>query len=129
MKNTALSSLDLVEQQFNEVSVLLASGDAVALEQASASLQALAVELMQALKASQRKELRAPEVVARIRTLSAGVGTLRDNLARRSALVHQALRIVVPQEAKSTYSAGGQGFGQIYGQPVQQSGAFKVLAA
>lgn len=125
MKNAVLQQLDLVEQKFNEVSALLAAGDSVQLEAASAALQAMAVEMLQALNGNGRKNLRTPEVVQRIREVSTGLGLLRDNLARRSALVHQALSIVVPTHANSTYAPPSN----IYGQPVKQSGAFKYLAA
>ena len=125
MKNAVLQQLDLVEQKFNEVSALLASGDSEQLEVASAVLQAMAVEMMQAMSSHGRKPLRSPEVVRRIREVSIGIGLLRDNLARRSALVNQALSIVVPTHAKSTYAPASS----LYGQPVQQSGAFKYLAA
>jgi len=126
MKNAVLQQLDLVEQKFNEVSALLSAGDTTRMEAGSAALQALAVELMQALTTPKgRQHLRTPEVVARIREVSAGIGLLRDNLARRSALVQQALSIVVPVEGKSTYAAPAS----LYGQPVQQSGIVKYLAA
>lgn len=125
MKNAVLQQLDLVEQQFNEVSALLAAGNADQLEAASAALQALAVEMLQAMGGNARKHLRTPEVVQRIREVSAGIGLLRDNLGRRSALVNQALAIVIPVEAGSTYTPGAG----VYGKPAPQSGAFKYLAA
>ena len=125
MKHPLENHLDLVEQKFNEVAVVLASGDAQALAQASAALQALAVEMAELLTPLPRLRAAPTSQLLRIRALSDGMGVLRDNLARRAAYVNQALKVVVPTPVKSTYGNSTSPFGGV----VQQSGQFKVLAA
>lgn len=125
MSKTLESQLDLVEQQFNEVSALLASGDAVDLERASAGLQALSVELIQSLGGSGRVPTVSRALAQRLRNLGQGMASLRVNLARRQAQVQQAMRILVPAAAPTTY---GHAAGP-YGQAMQNSGAFTVLKA
>jgi hypothetical protein len=125
MKHSLENHLDLVEQKFNEVAVVLASGDAQGLAQASAALQALAVEMAELLTPLPRLRAAPAAQLLRIRALSDGMVVLRDNLARRAAYVNQALKVVVPTPAKSTYGHSSSPFGGV----VQQSGQFKVLAA
>lgn len=117
--------LDLVERQFNEVAAFLASGDAAGLESASAALQALSIDLIGMVNRMGRQTSSSPEVVARLRSISEGMVNLRDNMARRSALVSQALSVVVPTAPKPTYSPVSGPFGSA----MLHSGAFKVLAA
>lgn len=125
MTQTLQSHLDLVEQQFNEVASILASDDVSHMAQASAALQALAVELVQLIGPAERLRTAPATDIERIKALSTGMSLLRDNLSRRAAYVNQALKIVVPTPAKSTYSNAGSPFGGV----IQQSGQFKVLAA
>ena len=125
MKQSLQNHIDLVEQKFNEVSVVLASGDAQGLAQASAALQVLAVQMAELLTPLPRLRAAPPAQLLRIRALSDGMVVLRDNLARQAAYVNQALKVVVPTPAKSTYGHTSSPFGGV----VQQSGQFKVLAA
>ena len=127
MQNS-LNTLDLVERQFNEVALLLASGDAVGLAQSSLALKELMLELAQlaplangASSATGAKKA----IRLRLKNLGAGVQVLRENLSRRAAFVDHAVRVLVPTPAPSTYSVGST----VYGTAMQQSGAFKVLAA
>ncbi len=87
MSKTLETQLDLVEQQFNEVSALLASGNAVDLEQASAGLQALSVDLIQSLGGAGRVPTVNRALAQRLRNLGEGMSSLRVNLARRQAQV------------------------------------------
>jgi hypothetical protein len=125
MKQSLQNHLDLVEQKFNEVSVVLANGDADGLAQASAALQTLAVEMAELLTPLPRLRAAPAAQLLRIRALSDGMVVLRENLARRAAYVTQALQVVVPTPVKSTYGNSSSQFGGV----VQQSGQFKVLAA
>lgn len=126
MSNDAIrEQLDLVEQQFNGVAAFLASGDAAGLESASAALQALAIDLIGMVNRMGRQASSSPEVVARLRSVSEGMALLRDQMARRSALVQQALAVVVPTAPKPTYSPVSGPFGSA----MLHSGAFRVLAA
>ena len=125
MKKSLANQLDLVEQTFNEVAVVLASGDAEALAQASEALHALAVEMAQILTPVQLMRAADPAQLLRVRALADGMVVLRDNIGRRAAYVNQALGIVVPTAPKSTYSSARSQFGTV----IQQTGQFKVLAA
>jgi hypothetical protein len=66
-----------------------------------------------------------PELRRRVAAMAKGLQMLRDNLSRQAAVNLQALKVVVPTAAKSTYSGGTS----VYGAVARQSGAFNVLAA
>ena len=121
---TFLNHLDLVEQQFNEVSAVLAEVDPTQLVVASAALQRLASELVDLLRTAHGDEAMRLTVVQRLKALSQGTTLLRSQLHRQAALVEQALKVVMPGGPVSTYADGGP-----YGSAMRQSGAFKVLAA
>jgi hypothetical protein len=121
---TFLDHLDLVEQQFNEASVVLAEVNPGQLAVASAALQRLASDLVELLRTAQGDEAMRLAVVRRLKALSQGTMLLRSQLHRQAALVEQALKVVMPSGPVSTYSEGGP-----YGSAMRQSGAFKVLAA
>ena len=125
MTQSLRSHRDLVERQFNEVAAILASDHTESMASASTALQALAVELVQLIGPVERLRSAPAVEVERIRALSSGLSLLRDNLSRRTAYVNQALQIVVPTAAKSTYSGANSPFSAV----IQQSGQFKVLAA
>jgi hypothetical protein len=116
--------LTRIEQQFNEISAILLDGNPHALESASSEFQQLSVVLIQMLNRIDRNTLKQAAITQRLKHLTEGVSVLRANLLRRSALVDQALKIVVPVDASSTYSEGGP-----YGAVARQTGAFKYLAA
>lgn len=117
--------LDLVEQNFNEVSVALIHGDPDVVQAASAQLQQLAVDLVQLLDQIGRHQISPAPIALRIKAITEGLPVLRENLLRRSAYVDRALQLVVPATQNSTYATGSGP----YGSGVRQSGAFKVLAA
>jgi hypothetical protein len=125
MKNM-IKQLDLVEQQFNQVAALLASGDAPTLETASNALQTLSLDLVRLLQVpanaspASKKALR-----QRVVALAGGLQMLRDNLSRQAAYNQQALHVVVPTPAKSTYGGGGS----VYGSVARQVGVHRYLAA
>ncbi len=123
-QNSFLTHLDLVEQQFNEVSVVLAEVNPIQLEMASTAMQRLASDLVELLRTAQGDEAMRLTVVQRLQALSQGTTLLRSQLHRQAALVEQALKVVMPGGPVSTYADGGP-----YGSAVRQSGAFKVLAA
>ena len=119
-----LNQLDLVEQQFNEVSVVLVDGDPDKLEAATAVLQRLSADLAQLHRSTGACVAPGAAVALRLKALSDGMALLRSQLLRRAAYVEQALQIVVPTGPSSTYAGGSP-----YGAALRQSGAFKVLAA
>ena len=129
MSNSLESRLDLVEQQFNEVASLVASGEPSSLQEASAGLQAVSVELIQSLSRPGRPAAVSRATAVRLKQLGEGLGLLRQNLARRQAQVNQALGILVPTAAPSTYAQTRGAAASPYGQAVRNSGAFSVLKA
>ena len=117
--------LDHLEERLAALASTLIDGNPDALQSASASLQLLAVELVQMLNADGRGQLGVSGRSRRVRALSAGLGTVRENLFRQSAYVDRALELIVPAtNQKSTYSGIST-----YGGPARQSGAFTVLSA
>jgi hypothetical protein len=123
---TALDAqLDLLESEFKALSACLLHGQPEALLAASASLQRLTVELAKLAAGQGQMRLKSSPQLPRIKALAAGIAHVRESLLRQMAYVGRALEIVVPATRdKSTYAGSG-----VYGQPVQQSGAFSVLSA
>lgn len=118
--------LDLLEGQLRELSASLVDGNAQSLQEASMRLQPMAVELVRVADAVGRQALGQQGRLVRLRRLSAGLGMVRDNMARQAAYVDHALALVVPgAQQNSTYAGSSRG----YGSPVRQSGAFSVLSA
>jgi hypothetical protein len=118
--------LDLLEQQFNEVSSALIDGDPVLVESSSAALQQLAVDFLQIADELGRGSLAPAHLALRVKTLAVGLPTLHANLLRRSFYVDRALQLVVPATQAPTYSAAST---NPYGNGVRQSGQFKVMSA
>nr|WP_315491202.1 hypothetical protein [uncultured Rhodoferax sp.] len=117
--------LDLLESEFKALSACLIDSRLDALLAAGATLQRLSVELAEMAKGAGQMRLKSSPQLLRIKALAAGIANVRENLLRQLAFVGRALEIVVPATRdKSTYAGGG-----VYGQPVQQSGAFSVLSA
>jgi hypothetical protein len=119
--------IDLVERQFNEVSLALADGSPLATEAASERLQKIAVELVQRLDAAgPLGRSAAPRALQlRVKALAEGMGALRMALRRRSALVERSLQVVVPTVGISTYG-GDSGR---YTVAPRQTGTVRGLAA
>jgi hypothetical protein len=126
MSHTSIDfQLDLLEERFNTLAASLIDGRAEALQTASASLQTLAVELVQMLSAGNISQLGRSACSHRIRSLSVGLAVVRENLLRQSAYVDRALDLLVPAtQQKATYAGS-----RTYGGSIRQSGAFTVLAA
>lgn len=120
---TLSQALDLVEQQFSEVSVVLAQGEPEALPLATSKLQQLTVQLLHLVEESRAVD-RSPTLLQRLKILFESMSVLRTALMRRAAMVEQSLKIVVPVAPDATYAEGGA-----YGSVPRGSGAFKVLAA
>jgi hypothetical protein len=126
MNNAMIKQLDLVEQQFNQVAAFLASGQAPQLETASQALQALTMELARLLPATVAASPASQKALRqRVVALASGLQMLRDNLSRQAAYNQQALQVVVPTPAKSTYGGGSS----VYGTVARQGGVQKYLAA
>ena len=126
MNIAMIKQLDLVEQQFNQVAAFLASGQAPQLETASQALQALTTELARLLPVTATASPASQKALhQRVRALASGLQMLRDNLSRQAAFNQQALQVVVPTPAKSTYGGGTS----VYGTVARQGGVHKYLAA
>jgi len=125
MSNISLDAqLDLIEQQFNEVSTALQDGNAQAVQSAAARLQQLAVDFTLIVEKMGRGRWATPQRALRIKGLAHTLPALRENLLRRSAYVDRALEMIIPATKKTTYAGGSA-----YGDAMRQSGAFKFLSA
>ena len=120
-----VSALDRVEQRFNAVAAMLAAGDTDHVVQASAALQSVIVELAGLAAPGQGLPLKSKADIDRMKALARGISLLRQNVLRRAAHVDQALAIVVPTSAASTYAGGGNPFSTM----ARQTGQFRVVAA
>lgn len=119
------SQIDLLEAQFRDVSAALMDGGPVAIQSASATLQRLAVELVQMADEVGRDQRKSPGYLRRISALASGMVVLRESLVRQSAYIERALEVLVPAtRQKSTYAGSG-----LYGSPIRQSGEFTAFAA
>jgi hypothetical protein len=118
------TQLDLVEQQIGELSAVLLRGDPHQVHAASATLQRVAVDLLQISEDVRLSSLREGARMQRIHTLANALQPLREGLLRQSAFVERALEIVMPAAQQATYASGTR-----YGGAVRQSGAFRVLSA
>jgi CHASE3 domain sensor protein len=125
MHNPMVNQLDLVEQQFNQVAAFLASGDALSLQTASAALQTLSQELARLLQTSKANPASQKALRQRVQAIAAGLQMLRDNLSRQASYNQQALQVVVPTPAKSTYGGGSS----VYGSVARQVSVHRYLAA
>ena len=124
MQNVSMGSqLNLVEEQLNEAMRCLNDGDGQALVEASASLQATAMVLMQ-LMHTHRRTNSAQQFGVQIGQLAKRLITLRENLVRRSAYVDRALKVVLPTTDVSTYQSRGP-----YGSGLRSSGNMNVFSA
>lgn len=118
------SQIDLLEERFKLLAATVVDGSPDVLQSVSSNLQLLAVELKQMVDAGGRDQLGVLDRASRVRSLVAGLSTVRESLLRQSAYVDRALELIVPgMQKKSTYSGSNA-----YGAPVRQSGAFTVLA-
>jgi hypothetical protein len=125
MSSPAITQLDLVERQFNQVATFLAAGDAPHLQAAASMLQVLSVELAALLTAKGQSPLAHKALRHRVQSMAKGLQMLRDNLSRQASVNQQALGVVMPAPAKATYSGGSSVFGSV----AQQAGVHRYLAA
>ncbi len=116
--------LDLVEQQFNEVSAFVAECNSAQIAVASAALQRLLIDFVQLRETLGPQVKVPPGVVARLKALAEGTRVLRTQMHRQAAMVEQSLKVIMPSGPEATYTGGSP-----YGSAMRQSGAFKVLAA
>jgi hypothetical protein len=116
--------IDLLEGRFNLLAASVVDGSPDVLQSVSAKLQLLTVELMQMLEADGRDQLGVSDRASRVRSLAAGLSTVREGLLRQSAYVDRALETIVPGMQKNSTYPGSNA----YGAPVRQSGAFAFLA-
>jgi hypothetical protein len=126
MSNTTLDTqLDFLEERLNLLAATAIDGSPDVLQTVSGSIRLLAVELKQMLEADGWNPMGVSGRASRVRSLAAGLATVREGLLRQSAYVDRALELIVPaMQQKSTYPGS-----TAYGAPVRQSGAFAVLSA
>jgi hypothetical protein len=125
MQTPTFKQLDLVEQKFHQVAAFLASGDALQLQAASGALHTLSVELAGLLQTAPEQAKAKAILRQRVSALAQKMLMLRDNLSRREAFNQQALQVVLPTAAKSTYSGGSS----VYGSVARQARVHKYVAA
>jgi len=118
-------ALDRVEQSLAAVAAILAAGDTDHVVQASAALQSVIVELAGLVAPGRGAPLKSKADIDRLKALARGMSLLRQTVLRRAAYVNQALAIVVPTSAASTYAGGGNPFSTM----ARQTGQFRVVAA
>jgi hypothetical protein len=120
-----------VEQQFQQVSIALATADVTSLVEHSAGLQQLSVELVNYLDSGASAGVLVSDVRERILGLSSRMPALREVLHRRNAHVELALQTLVPTAPlATTYAAEGTKAGTtVYGTIPRKSGTFQVTAA
>jgi hypothetical protein len=117
------SQIDLLEERFKILASTVVDGSPDVLQSVSSNLQLLVVELKQMLDAGGRDLLGVSDRASRVRSLAAGLSTVREGLLRQAAYVDRALELIVPaMQKKSTYPGSNA-----YGAPVRQSGAFAFL--
>ena len=127
-------SLDLywerVESQFQRASVALADGNSQALSEHSASLQQLAVDLLDYLNRGGAVAPVTPALRQRMVQLATLMPALRDALYRRTAYADLALQTLVPAAPEATYGGDRARPGAaVYGTIPRQSGSLRTVAA
>lgn len=105
MSNPPITGFDALEQQFGAVALALRNGDSAQLEALSSQLQQMTLDFARAVQEAPPQRDMSTTQLRRIRALGQGFQVLRDSLARRQALVDQALRVVVPAVQTATYGA------------------------
>jgi hypothetical protein len=116
--------IDVLEERFDLLAAAVVDGSPEVLQSVSADFQLLTVELLQMLNAGGRDQMGISDSASRVRSLAAGLSTVREGLLRQAAYVDRALELIVPgMQKKATYP----GSNNAYGAPALQSGAFAVL--
>lgn len=105
MSDNTSTGFEALEQQFGAVSSALRDGDSTQLEVLSGQLQQMTVDFARAIQDAPPQNAMSATQLRRIRALGQGFQVLRESLARRQALVDQALRVVVPAVQTATYGA------------------------
>ncbi|OYU43191.1 MAG: hypothetical protein CFE44_19755 [Burkholderiales bacterium PBB4] len=124
MQNVSIETqLDIVETKLNDAMSCLTEGDAQALMDASASLQATAMTLVQ-LMHTHRKSASPKQYGMQIGQLAQKLIELRENLVRRSAYVDRALQVVLPTADLPSYQSRSP-----YGAAMRSSGNLRAISA
>lgn len=124
MQNYSIENqLALAEQQLDAAMLCLDVGHSEALLQASAGLQATAVDLVRLMQVA-RADIVLSEYGEKVGDLAQRLIALRENLIRRSAYVERALKVVMPVLDKPTYQTRGP-----YGSSLRSAGAVNAASA
>lgn len=116
----------MLESQLHAVKRSLLGNSPDAVQASGATLQRLAVEFVQFVDAVGRAQLATPLRMRRIKALSDGLASLRENLLRQAAYVDRALAIVMPGAREKPTYTGAAG---AYGGAPRRSGNFSGFAA
>ena len=119
-----------VEIQFQHASLALAEGDSQALIEHSATLQQLAVDLLDYLSRGGTMAPVTPTLRQRMAQLATLMPALRDTLRRRTVYADLALQTLVPVAPDATYAVDYARAGvAVYGTIPRQSGSLRTVAA
>ena len=119
------AALQHIEQQFNDLSAALVSGEPIALESASTAMRQASMDMSALVQRLTPAEQKDRQLTTRLKALANGLAERRASLLRRTALVERELSTILPTTQGGTYAnvAGA------YGSPAKSSGAFKRFSA
>ncbi len=117
--------MERVEQQLLVVRTALLGNEPAVLETSTQNLQLLVTELFRCYEQSKKAGLSTKHLNLRMKELSAALTLVRENLLRKSAFVDQALQIMFPDNAPSTYAHKSGP----YGSAMRKSGKFGGYSA
>lgn len=99
------SALAQIEAHFEAVEAALAQGEASALLAASQSLRQTAQDFHALMREIPLQDL-APALRARLRLLATRIGSQRENILRRGAVIDRALHTLFPTQPRRAVTYG-----------------------
>ena len=117
--------MDQVEQQLLVVRSALLGDDPTVLESSTQTLQLQVAELFKHHEQYKKSGQSTKHLNLRMKELSAAITLVRENILRKSAFVDQALQIMFPDNAPSTYAHKSGP----YGSAMRKSGKFGGYSA
>ena len=117
--------LEKVEQHVLSVRNALLGDDPALLESQCQQLQASVTELFRCYEQLQKLGVLPKKLNLRMKELSSALTLVRESLLRKSAFVDQALQIIFPSNAPSTYAPKSSP----YGAAIRNSGKFGGYSA
>ncbi|MEK9803985.1 MAG: hypothetical protein VW475_11335 [Curvibacter sp.] len=100
--------LATIELQCQAVAAAVASGEPQELEAASLALRQAALDFSAFMEHSNAAAQAGPQLRARLKKIATQIGTQRENLLRRSAVIERSLQTLIPSTRKTTYAPAGR---------------------